>query len=233
MGPIFSSTPFLIGFPLDARGFAFGGRLVVNPHRSLGGEFQVSQSPSLDSMEGSGATVIAHLKAVARLEDRLKFNVFALAGPGWMHEHTVCCGGHLSEDNRGSLVWDLGGGVEFVPIRRVSVRTDFTDLIQTRTFTMCPASITKASISLWVCCIGGTGGNKLAVFNQRPRDARRPACLRSANRQSIPAKPKNALCVVQMMKPIAYRLVRCNGYRTLLLSLLSGVTTRFLYDGKV
>src|SRR5262245_43634349 len=104
IGPIFSSTPFLIGFPSDARGFGFGGRFVVNPHRNLGAEFQVSKSPSLDSMEGSGATAIAHLMVVARLEDRLKFNVFALAGPGWMHERTVCCGGRLSEDNRSSLV---------------------------------------------------------------------------------------------------------------------------------
>jgi hypothetical protein len=69
----------------------------------------------------------------------MKFNVFALAGPGWMHEHTVCCGGHPSEDNRSSLVWDLGGGIEYVPTRRVSVRTDFTDLIGTRTFFMAPA----------------------------------------------------------------------------------------------
>jgi hypothetical protein len=89
IGPIFSSTPFLIGFPSDARGFGFGGRFVLNPHRNLAGEFQVSKSPSLDSMEGSGATVIGHLKVVARLEDRLKFNIFALAGPGWMHERTV------------------------------------------------------------------------------------------------------------------------------------------------
>jgi hypothetical protein len=139
IGPIFASTPFRIGFPSDARGFSFGGRLVLNPHRNLAGEFQVSKSPSLDSMEGSGVTAIAHLKVAARLEKRLKFNVFALAGPGWMHEHTVCCGGHLFEDNRSSLVWDVGGGAEFVPGRHLSMRTDFTDLVQTRTFTMVPS----------------------------------------------------------------------------------------------
>jgi hypothetical protein len=81
----------------------------VNPHPNFGGEFQVSHSPSLDSMEGSGTTAIGHVKLAMRLEERMKFNVFALAGPGWMHEHTVCCGGHLSEDNRNSLVWDIGG----------------------------------------------------------------------------------------------------------------------------
>jgi hypothetical protein len=50
-----------------------------------------------------------------------------------------CCGGHVSEDNWNSLVWDVGLGAEFIPIRSVSVRTDFTDLIQTRTFTMVPS----------------------------------------------------------------------------------------------
>jgi Outer membrane protein beta-barrel domain len=139
IGPIFSSTPFLIGFPSDARGFGFGGRLVLNPHANVAGEVQVSKFPSLDTMEGSGVTAIAHLKVSARLENRLKFNVFALAGPGWMREHTVCCGAHLSEDDRSSLVWDVGGGVEFVPIRHVSVRTDFTGLVQTRTFTSVPS----------------------------------------------------------------------------------------------
>jgi hypothetical protein len=54
IGPIFSSTPFRIGFPSDARGFGFGGRFVLNPHGNLAGEFQVRRYPSLDSLEAPG-----------------------------------------------------------------------------------------------------------------------------------------------------------------------------------
>ena len=74
-GPIFSSTTFRIGFPSDARGFGFGGRIVLNPQQNFAGEFQLSKSPSLDTLEGFALSAITHLKVSARLENRMKFNV--------------------------------------------------------------------------------------------------------------------------------------------------------------
>src|SRR2546428_8477985 len=54
VGPVFSSTPFLIGTPSDVRATGFGGRIVFNAHRSIAGEFQLSAFPTIEALNGSG-----------------------------------------------------------------------------------------------------------------------------------------------------------------------------------
>jgi hypothetical protein len=55
-------------------------------------------------------------------------SVFAIAGPGFMHEEVEEIGGTYHDlDIYRSIAFDFGGGIEVVPHRRWSLRLDLTD----------------------------------------------------------------------------------------------------------
>lgn len=117
----------------------YGGRLTVNIHPNLAVEFQASSYPSIH-INGSSFRGSGHLKATLRLEQRSKVNLFVVAGPGFSKDEDVCCGGHLSEYRETRFAFNIGGGIELVPIRKLAIRFDATDFIIRQTYTMVPAA---------------------------------------------------------------------------------------------
>jgi hypothetical protein len=138
IGPILSSTSLRIGFPSDERATGVGGRVVLNAQQNVAGELQVSGYREVGAINGSGLHAAAHVKLTLRHETS-RFNLFTIAGPGYLREETFCCSGHPVYRHWTSLIWDVGGGIEFVPARTLSIRLDFKDVIQTRKPTAVPS----------------------------------------------------------------------------------------------
>jgi hypothetical protein len=140
IGPIFSYTSFRIGSPSDEeRAAGVGGRAVFNAHENVAAELEISGYPEVGAINGSGVHAAAHVKVTLRRE-ALGFNLFAMAGPGFLREELFCCSGNPVHRHWTSLIWDVGGGIEMIPARRFSIRLDFKDVIQTREFTSVPST---------------------------------------------------------------------------------------------
>jgi hypothetical protein len=109
----------------------YGARITVNLLDSIGVEYQFTRLEKADPdlrhpVYGSG-----HVRFSRRFEKRLKFNFFALAGPGFFNQHRSVgkLPGPSATRHFRRFAFNAGGGVEIVPIRRASVRFDITDLI--------------------------------------------------------------------------------------------------------
>jgi hypothetical protein len=66
------------------------------------------------------------LKLTYRMEERYKFNAFGLFGPAFSRE-TVMDGGSRYTKTLFDSDFDVGGGIEIVPTRRLALRLDFSD----------------------------------------------------------------------------------------------------------
>jgi hypothetical protein len=68
-----------------------------------------------------------NIKFTFRGEHFQMLNVFAIAGPGFLHATDTCCGGHLSRDTATRLTFNFEGGLEAVPNDRLGIRIEATD----------------------------------------------------------------------------------------------------------
>lgn len=126
--PRFEAGPVFTCFTgcADPGNLGFGGRAVVNVTRFLAAEFQLTRLEAFSSrtVYGSG-----HAKITFRLEDKLKLNVFGLAGPGYFTKDRSVGKppGPVGRERVTSPAFNIGGGVEIVPFRLTAVRFDFSD----------------------------------------------------------------------------------------------------------
>ncbi len=141
IGPLFSLAQTVSSGPEVWRDYikGYGGRLTANLHPNIAVELQGSAYPTIHS-NGSSVRGSGHLKATLRFEKKARINVFAIAGPGFSKDETVCCGGHLANYDETRFALNIGGGIELVPSRKFAIRFDVTDFAIRETFTMVPAS---------------------------------------------------------------------------------------------
>jgi hypothetical protein len=131
MGPIIGSTAFGDKFAGDMR-FSLGGRFTLNLNPRFAIEYQMAwiQSdtsyPTNSSTQGSG-----HLKYKVWRSNSRRFDIFAVVGPGFMHEEYQEFDQYVPsmqiKGEIGAVAFDYGGGVEVIPHRRFAVRLDITD----------------------------------------------------------------------------------------------------------
>jgi hypothetical protein len=118
----------------DHPNWGWGGRGAFNLTSVFAVEGQVfDHHPSRDTSPSdplSRADILTtfDLKATWRLERRYKFNLFGTAGPGFIRTTKQLDNGLAGTTyTRDTLpLIDLGGGAEFVPLRNVAIRVDFT-----------------------------------------------------------------------------------------------------------
>jgi hypothetical protein len=119
--------------------FGFGGRAVWNFSSVLGTELQFARMSRNESFVPANQQfwkthhqLIASLKATLRQANVLKLHPFALAGVGGRRDTTKVTYGGASPrtftDRQNSIALRLGGGVEFIPHTRVSIRLDASNL---------------------------------------------------------------------------------------------------------
>ena len=106
-GPILSCFSDCTNQPL----WAWGVRGTVNVTGYLAGEAQIyRRQPQFSS---AAVVTTFNTKVTLRREYRYKFNLFAVAGPGFASRENL-------------VLFDLGGGGEFVPVRNFAFRVDVT-----------------------------------------------------------------------------------------------------------
>jgi opacity protein-like surface antigen len=126
VGPTFTCFSGCPSFKGD-RGF--GARGTFNITQFLGAEFQFTRLSQKSSIPNPTSYGSAHAKLTKRFEDRLKFNVFGIVGPGFTNRDEFIgnyFGGISKRFTR--FAFNAGGGVEIVPTRIISARFDFTNL---------------------------------------------------------------------------------------------------------
>jgi len=127
-GPIVSCVGDCIDHPI----WGWGARGTVNFTKVFAGEAQVISHNHFAHCDcgptGPKADIIAtfNLKATWRLENRYKFNLFALAGPGIMNTNSAIGLPGATITRQHLPLMDLGGGAEFVPVRNFVFRVDLT-----------------------------------------------------------------------------------------------------------
>jgi len=125
VGGMFSSTKTL------AHGTSFGGdmlsggggRGVLNFTRHVGLDFQAGMNANSGS---HFPFYLGCLKITSRQND---LNVFALAGAGEAKILRYEQSGAYGRSERFALTFNLGGGLEYVPLRWFAIRFDVADLV--------------------------------------------------------------------------------------------------------
>jgi hypothetical protein len=142
VGPLVSAAQTVSPSPVWWRDLivGYGGRLTANVHPNIAVEFQASSYPSIH-VNGSSVRGSGHVKGTLRLERRSRLNIFVVVGPGFSHDKDTCCGGHLSEYRETRFAFNVGGGVELIPLKRLALRLDATDFIVRMAFTQVPAAL--------------------------------------------------------------------------------------------
>ncbi len=137
LGPLFSMAQTVSASSTWWRDYiaGYGGRLTANLNPNLALEFQAASFPDIHT-NGSSIRGSGHLKATLRLEHSSKVNFFVVAGPGFSKDEDVCCGGNLTAYRVTRFAFDVGGGIELVPVRRLAIRFDATDFMVRVTSTM-------------------------------------------------------------------------------------------------
>jgi hypothetical protein len=121
------------------RAYGFGGRAVWNFSPALGTELQFARMSRNESFVPGNVQfwrthhqLIASLKATWRKENVLKLNPFALAGIGGRRDTLKVAVGGASPrtftERQDSVALRFGGGVEFIPHTRFSIRLDVSNL---------------------------------------------------------------------------------------------------------
>ncbi|PYV07465.1 MAG: hypothetical protein DMG07_28830, partial [Acidobacteria bacterium] len=112
-----------------------GGRVTFNLHPIVGIEYQMAYFPGYGAGEDSKTQGSGHIKLTYRLEENRRLNVFAIVGPGFLHENFSYTGsiGHIVYRYR-SVAVDYGVGLEILAHRRFLVRMDITDFYAGRKF---------------------------------------------------------------------------------------------------
>ena len=129
VGPTFTCFS---GCPSFKGNRGFGARGTVNITEWLGTEFQITRlSGKVGGIPNPTSYGSAHAKFTQRFEDRLKFNVFGILGPGFSNRDEFIYQGPFfpSIGRRFTrFAFNAGGGVEIVPTRIISARFDFANL---------------------------------------------------------------------------------------------------------
>jgi hypothetical protein len=127
LGPIIGSTAFGTAFAKDMR-FGLGARFALNLNPRFAIEYQMARIQgepyysANSSTQGSG-----HVKWKFWRNRAGTINLFAVAGPGFMHQEDQYASEHQIINKLRSIAIDYGGGIEVVPYRHVSIRLDCTD----------------------------------------------------------------------------------------------------------
>jgi hypothetical protein len=114
----------------DHPNWGWGARGTVNLTNVFGGEAQIFEHQANHSI-GTDLIGTFNLKATWRLESRYRFNLFALAGPGFVRTNaltgiTTAPFPQSQTVRTTQPLLDLGGGAEFVPFRQFAFRVDIT-----------------------------------------------------------------------------------------------------------
>ena len=129
--PRFEAGPIFTCFTgcADQGNRGFGGRGTVNITKLFGAEFQVTRLESRSSFVDPVVYGSGHGKITLRLEDKLKFNAFGVAGPGFFSNDRFVgkLPGPVVKQRTSSFAFNFGGGIEIVPLRFASARFDFAN----------------------------------------------------------------------------------------------------------
>jgi opacity protein-like surface antigen len=108
----------------------FGGRGTVNATKYIAGEFQITKLEKPNDFVEPMIYGNGQAKATLRLEDKLKFNLFGFGGPGFARFDKFAgkLPGPITKERRTGPTLTLGGGLEIVPVRFISVRFDLAYL---------------------------------------------------------------------------------------------------------
>jgi hypothetical protein len=115
------------GFDAQELHRGLGGRFTFNFRRSLGIDAEIAGYSSSGQVIWRTA---ANLKVTARKEESVKTNVFGIAGIGTMKQtRFLGSGAVFREATSHGPLFNLGGGLEYVPHKHVAVRFGLTDSI--------------------------------------------------------------------------------------------------------